>query len=67
MKGVLFFILAGFCFALNFIFAKVIYENKPQTTPLQVLAYRSIISTGLMTIKVNRNLKYVCWDSIEGD
>ena len=31
--GVTFFILSGFCFALNFIFAKIIYVNKPQTTP----------------------------------
>ena len=64
--GILFFILSGLSFAFNFIFAKVIYENKPATTPLQVLAYRSIISTGLMAIKVNRNLKQVMWDGIEG-
>jgi len=64
--GIFFFIVSGFCFALNFIFAKVIYENKPMTTPLQVLAYRSIISTGLMMLKVNKDLKKVCYDTIEG-
>ena len=65
--GVFFWILSGVCFALNFIFAKVIYENKPQTTSMQLLSYRAIISTGLMMIKVNKDLKYVCYDSIGSD
>ena len=65
--GVIYFLIAGISFAFNFIFAKIIYESKPQTTPIQVLAYRSIISTGIMILKVNRNLKYVVWDSIESD
>ena len=65
--GILFFILSGISFAFNFIFAKIIYENKPQTTPMQLLSYRAIISTGSMAIKVNRNLKSVCYDSIESN
>ena len=32
--GVFFYILSGISFALNFIFAKVIYESKPQTTSM---------------------------------
>ena len=63
--GVIFFLLSGISFAFNFIFAKVIYETKPQTDPYQLLSYRAIISTGLMAIKVNKNVKYVCYDSIE--
>ena len=65
--GVIFFILSGVSYAFNFIFAKIIYETKPQTNPYQLLSYRAIISTGLMLIKVNRNLKYVCYDSIKAD
>ena len=62
--GVIFFILSGVSFAFNFIFAKIIYESKPQTSPLQLLAYRSIISTAIMAVTINRNLKYVMFDSI---
>lgn len=29
VMGVVFFVMAGLAFALNFIFAKVIYESKP--------------------------------------
>ena len=61
----IFFLLCEISFAFNFILAKVIYETKPQTNPYQLLSYRAIISTGLMAIKVNKNVKYVCYDSIE--
>ncbi len=63
----MYFILAGLAFAFNFIFAKIIYETKPDTTPLQVLAYRSIISTAMMALKVNTDLKKVCYDGIESN
>lgn len=62
--GALLFILSGIAWALNFIFGKLIYESKPQTTPLQLLAYRSIISSAILIIIVNRNLKKVMWDNI---
>ena len=65
--GVIFFTLSGITFALNFIFAKVIYVNKPQTSALQVLVYRSIMSTAIMIIMINKNLKHVMWDSIPRD
>ena len=63
--GVAFYLMSGFFLSLNYILGKTIYVHKPLTTPFQILAYRSIISTVMMIIKVNRNLKYVVWDSIE--
>ena len=32
-KGVVYYLLAGFFFQLNFIFAKVLYERNPALTP----------------------------------
>ena len=32
--GVFWFIVAGFCFALNFIFGKLLYESQPDLMPL---------------------------------
>ena len=65
--GVIYRLLGDLFFALNFIFAKIIYESKPETSPYALLSYRSIISTGLMALKLNKNLKHVCYDSIEPD
>ena len=62
--GALFFVLSGVFMTLNFIFGKLIYESSPQTTPFQLLVYRSIISCAIMIITVNRNLKKVMWDEI---
>ena len=64
--GVFWFVVAGFCFALNFIFAKLLYQGQPDLLPLQLLTYRGIISSIIMLITVNRNLKHVVWDSING-
>ena len=65
--GVFWFIVAGFCFALNFVFAKLLYTGQPDLMPMQLLTYRGIISSIIMLVIVNRNLKYVVWDSIGKD
>ena len=64
--GVFWFIMAGFCFALNFIFGKLVYTSQPELLPLQLLTYRGIISTLIMALILNRRIKHVVWDSIEG-
>lgn len=63
-KGVVYYLLYGFFFQLNFIFAKVLYERNPSLTPFQLLFYRSMLSTLIMVIYVNRDLKKTIWDSV---
>jgi len=63
-KGVVYYLLQGFFFQLNFIFAKVLYERNPSLTPFQLLFYRSLFTTIIMMLVVNRNLKKTVWDSV---
>ena len=63
-KGVVYYLMAGLFFQLNFIFAKVLYERNPALTSFQLLFYRSLISTMIMVAVVNKDLKKTVWDSI---
>lgn len=54
-KGVIYFLLSGFCFSAHFICGKVLFERDPTLTPLGMVYYRSIVSTIIMAAYVNKD------------
>jgi drug/metabolite transporter (DMT)-like permease len=63
-KGVVYYLLGMFSFQLNFIFAKILYTRNPSFTPFQLLFYRSVLSTAIMSAIENKNLKKTMIDSV---
>ena len=46
------------------IFGKVLYEEQPNLSTYQLLAYRALFSTAINVLMVNWQAKRILWDSI---
>jgi hypothetical protein len=58
------YILAGVCFCLNGLAAKLLYDRHPEMSSWHLLAYRASVSCVISVIMQNTNLKYVMYDSV---
>jgi drug/metabolite transporter (DMT)-like permease len=63
--GILYFCLSGFIFCLNFMCGKVLYEHHPDLSTTQLLVYRSTISIIMLIIYLNKQIKYIMYNSID--
>jgi hypothetical protein len=65
--GVTYWCVSGFVYCLNFLAAKLIYQNHPTLDSPQFLVYRSTLSLIILIVVHNKNLKYIMKDSIPRD
>ena len=63
-KAVRTYILGGVCFCLNAFAAKLLYHRHPEMSSWHLLAYRASVSCVISALMINKNLKYVMYDSV---
>lgn len=64
-KGIFFYLLAGSIICINLLSAKFLYERNPELNGALLLVYRSALSSVILCVYHNTNLRYVIYDSID--